>query len=290
MKKVNFIKISLVAFIIGSIFFASCNNEDDNSNQTPKELVNNNHFLFKKLNDFNTDFKLGTTTSRSRNKIDWKHFWHVVGADIYGAGGGFVHGTVDILSGHGDINHLIHTTVYTSAIGSYNAGYIAAPDLRPVEVHYGKLNIKIPYEYTAFSNIGIDHNNVIHKYFYNKGDIKEFYQNLDLESISLLNSKDFKKTCKVIKEASIEYASNGFDYKLLSQRLLDEKLSTENIKTVTDMFISTLFECNSPEDLETLVNFYIEAIDKSGLKSLEKKALIVSFIVASESPFYLAGD
>jgi hypothetical protein len=39
MKKINFLKISLVALIIGSIFFLSCNNEDENSNQSSQKPI-----------------------------------------------------------------------------------------------------------------------------------------------------------------------------------------------------------------------------------------------------------
>jgi hypothetical protein len=292
MKKINFLKISLAALIIGSIFFVSCNNEDENSNNQSNQIINNNNMLLKKLNDFNVDFESNANHSTYTSKIDWKQFFKIAGADIAGAAGGYVGGvlTVANVPENYELGYLYATTIGGAATASNAAGITIAPDINPHDVSYGKLNIKIPNEYTAFSNVGIDHNKAIHKYFYNKGDFKEFYQNLDPVSISLLNSKNFKDNCEFIRNVSIEYALNNFDYKLLTQRLFNEGLYTENMKNVTDLFLSAMFVCNNTSDLEEIINFYIYAVDKSGLKNEEKKALIVSFIVASESPFYLAGN
>lgn len=292
MKKVNFLKISLALLIIGSIFFVSCNNEDDNSNNQSNQIINNNNMLLKKLNDFNVDFESNASHSTHTKKIDWKRVFKIAGADIVGAAGGYIFGAITLfhVPEQFHVGYLCATSIYGAGQGSYAAGITNAPEINPRDVNYGKLNIKIPSEYAVFSNVGVEHNNVIHKYFYQKGDIKEYYQNLDPESISLLNSRAFNKNCEFIKDASIEYASNDFDYRLLTQRYLDEGLFTENMKNVTDLFLTSIFTCNDTSDLEIVINFYIKAVEESKLKSDEKKALISSFIVASESPFYLAGN
>lgn len=69
--------------------------------------------------------------------------------------------------------------------------------------------------------------------------------------------------------------------------MLDKNYYTKNMKEVTDLFLEKYFNCSNVNEIEITINFYIDEVSKSNLLEIEKQALIASFIVASQSPFYL---
>lgn len=90
----------------------------------------------------------------------------------------------------------------------------------------------------------------------------------------------------IINNLSVEYVRNDFNFHQFTQELVSHKLFTSNMKTVMDLFLEEYTSTANPSEIEPIINFYINEVANSEMTELEKKALISSFMVASESPFY----
>ncbi|MDB5196755.1 MAG: hypothetical protein JWP88_1126 [Flaviaesturariibacter sp.] len=59
------------------------------------------------------------------------------------------------------------------------------------------------------------------------------------------------------------------------------------MKNVYDLFMANYTAVIEKGEIESSINYYISEVEHSTLTNVEKEALIASFIVASQSPFYL---
>lgn len=292
--------ISSLSVVLLSVFFViSCSKEENiEKNQ---EVLNSK--LLNELSNFNQTNSLNTNNTLSKAR-PCKGFWGclgyvsmVAGADIIGAGAGVtsVSGAAAALGvatgGTGAIVVMSGAGVVCGAGASYAAGRSYDPTYLNQTLNYGQLNIIVPEEFIEFSNVGIDHNKVIHNNFYNNTPIQNYYNsNFDIKQTEILNSSNFINTTQIVKNASVEYVRNNFDYKTFTQKMLNEKYFTINMKGVMDLFLEKYFTCKEDTDFQEVINYYIDVISNSELKKLEKQALIASFMVASESPFYFYND
>jgi hypothetical protein len=251
--------------------------------------------------------------------VDCEGFWDclghvtaVAGADIAGAGAGVVGvagsatalniatggtaGTV-VLIGAGAISgagasYLAHKTIKAlvpakAAVGLVNANFSYIE--YNASYKFGNLDIVIPTSYRYLENVGKHHNMVIHNSFFNNEPLSSYYNylNLNLSQRQLFQSENFRKINNKIEQASIIFAENNFDYKEFTQTMVDKKLFTKNMKDVLDLFLTSYIGSTDFGKIERLINFYIIEVSNSQLNELEKQALITSFIVASQSPFYM---
>ena len=81
------------------------------------------------------------------------------------------------------------------------------------------------------------------------------------------------------------------DINNLTLSLKDKSLITDNIKNVLDTFFVIYNQSENNHNIEDIVNFYTQAVsDEDSLTDTEKEALIASFSVASESPYFWANQ
>lgn len=236
------------------------------------------------------------------SKANCSGFWDclgyaasIAGADIAGAAAGGVGvaelaGAVGVATGGtGAVVVIVGGAVITGAGASYAAGLESDPRFDRDNLSYGNLNIHVPAEFVELSNVGEDHNTVIHNYFVKSGNIDDYKKNLFTpEQLAVFNSSSFTNMTNSINDASRRYVQNDFDVKTLTSDLVNAKTITTNMKDVLDLFLDRYVRVGSFQEIESLVNFYISEVSRSqSLTKIEKQSLICSFLVASESPFYL---
>lgn len=280
--------LSIFTFAMLSIIFSSCSNDENRNIDNEK--------IFKNLENFNST----TINQNLSSKKKCSGFWdclgyvsQVAGADIIGAGTGVVvvkeaaaaFGAVS--GGTGAVVVMAGAGVVCGAGASYAAARTADPNYIKTNIEFGNLNLKIPTEYSGFQNIGIKHNNVIHNNFYYGEPIENFYSNYNVDENKILKSSIVLNANQILKLESTNYVNNNFDYKIFTQKMVDKNYYTINMKRVTDLFLEKYFSCTENIEIENTINFYINEVSNSNLLENEKQALIASFIVASQSPFYL---
>lgn len=81
--------------------------------------------------------------------------------------------------------------------------------------------------------------------------------------------------------------AENLDFPSLTFTLVSEKAISQNVKEILDIFMEKYMTCGSPEDIQNIVNFYIEHIAGSSLEDDDKECLIAAIVIASESPFYM---
>ena len=117
--------------------------------------------------------------------------------------------------------------------------------------------------------------------------IENFYNNYDSKQKQILKSQLVLNANLKLQIASQDYVTNNFNYTMFTQKMVDEKFYTVNMKNVTDLFLESYFNCSENIEIENTINFYINEVSISNLLETEKQALIASFVVASQSPYYL---
>ncbi|WP_395043554.1 hypothetical protein [Flavobacterium sp.] len=280
--------MAIFTIIIAFSTFTSCSNDNNK--------INEEENLMRNLRTYNISNE-NSSFSTSKKCVG---FWNclgyvaqVAGADIIGAGTGVVvvkeaaAALGAVSGGTGAVVLMVGSGVICGAGASYAAARTADTDYTKPNVEYGNLQIEIPAEFSSFENIGIRHNNVIHNNFFNGESIENFYNTFTNEERHILKSELVINANEKLKLASANYVSSNFDYKTLTQKMVNEGYYTINMKLVSDLFLERYFECSENIDMENTINFYIDQVSKSNLTETEKQALIASFIVASQSPYYL---
>lgn len=295
MKKIKTAAVVILTLVLGFGSLLSCSNEETATTATPKKQSK----LISELAAYNQ-----TAQSTAFSKRKCSGFWgclgyvsQVAGADIIGAATGVVGVSQSAAAlgvatgGTGAVVVMAGAGVVCGGGASYAAARTYDPHYVKDNLEYGTQAIEVPEEFQGLSNVGINHNTVLHNNFFNGESLDSYYNaNFDIKQIELLKSDYMKEVNKEVTAASVDYAKNNFDYKGFTQRMVDQKYFTEDMKSVMGLFLEKYVTCKEDLELEETINYYIQAVSKSGLTTVEKQALIASFMVASESPFYFYKD
>lgn len=145
----------------------------------------------------------------------------------------------------------------------------------------------MPPKYSYLQNLGITHNEIIQSYYFANQPLSNYYNQLSENNKYFFNSTLYEKCRGNIQNYGVKYAQDGFNFPNYSSNLLKEGYISINVKEVLDLFMQEYIKCRQSSDIESIVNFYIDNVNKSDLLDTDKTALISGFMVASESPFYL---
>ena len=142
------------------------------------------------------------------------------------------------------------------------------------------LDVKYPIKYSYLSEVGKLHNIEVNNFFTKKHSNKS-------SSNDILNSVEFNDINNKIQLSVNNYVDNDFNIEKFTDDLLEKELIDEKMKLVYDIFFDIYNNSSNSKNIQDIVNFYIEAIANTNVLSEdEKRNLIISFSVASESPFY----
>lgn len=289
-------KIFRFILIFGFFFIVSCEkNPEDITN-----VIQHQSSLTTNLTQFNNKYK-----TNFNNDIQLRGFWKtlagvvaVAGADVIGAGAGIYAGKeIAALAGAATggtgaavvagVCGVLGAAGTSIAAGNQVFGLIYNPNsnnsFNPVE-YYENLAIQYPVEFSEFNNIGHNHNKKLFLYsttglLYNNNNEIEQYLNSNSEWIEVTNK---------LEESILKYESQYENdiYKLIDD-LYNDSLISFKMKEVYYLFFNAYQVDLQENDLINLINYYITSISSSNELSItEKRALISSFSVASESPFW----
>ena len=307
------VNAKLSVLLITCLMLFSCSSRDIENDADENSKV---EFL-NKLENFNVNYQLNVidkqekSSSRFKKKCGW---WCklgnaavIAGADIVGAGAGAASVQV-IAAGVGAATAGTGYAIVTgaAAIISGAGASIAAADAQTQsdEDHtdegndgklaekssktFGKkmiienLNIEYPSRFYNLKNIGKLHNEEVNNFYNNKKSKLAKTKGNDI-----LDSEEFIKINYEIKNSIKKYVSNDFNIDELTSELLRKKLISENMSLVFDKFFRIYNNSKKGKNIQDIVNFYINSIANTDvLSNSDKAALISSFSVASESPFY----
>lgn len=252
--------------------------------------------VMNKLSAYNENSTSKTLIATAERKW-WQavlDFCFVAGADIAGAYGG-------VQASSGAIAAIGLSTAGTGAVivggisavvggaGASRGAYLALRTSQPLRIGFGNLNINIPNGYEYLANTGRTHNEVLHNYFFNTGDINQFYNSVltTPEQMQVIHHPILSEAKAQILESATSYANNGYSFESLSADLVSKNLMSRTGKSILDVFNQKYRRCDSPESMKGLINYYLSEIASSTLSSLEKRSVISALLVASESPFYM---
>lgn len=216
----------------------------------------------------------------------------VAGADVV-AGAGAASGVQSVAAGTGAATGgtgWVVVTVGAGVIGGAGASVATARAIDPKEekqeeAKSSEVIIELPSEFDGFSQAGIDHNIVVNNTLNGKSISNYYtYKGISQKYIDILESAEVNEIYSTLETVSVNYANNNFNYQTLTQDCVKFKLFNKNTKDVLDLFLEKYLTCSSYSEIETIVNFYTNEVSKSNLKYEEKSALIVGFMIASESP------
>ncbi len=217
----------------------------------------------------------------------------VAGADILGAATGVVavkEAGVALnvaTGGTAGTAVMVGAGVIVGAGASYTAARTYDSSYVKDSVRYGKLRITLPTNFIGFANNGIEHNNVIHNYFYSGVPLTGYYSQFSSDHQKLLTSTIVANAQNFVNQQSATYATNGFNYRTFSQSLVQNKNISANVKLIFDLFMDKYVTCQTNQEIEDTVNYYINQVNASvSLTATDKQALISGLMVASESPYY----
>lgn len=221
---------------------------------------------------------------------------YLTGADIIGAGAGIV-GSAGAAAavgvptaGTGAVVVLVGAGVVCGAGASYGAA-VSVDYMQPYDqgVVIGPLDLDLlPQEYYEFENIGIEHNKVIYNVYHLGNDVSTYYdeKNLSPEELEVVNHPIVINTQKALKILSTKYA-NDHNYKSFVDDLYNQDRLTLHVKEDLTAFLDDYFNAKDFNEVEQIINDYTaEVLNESNYTLTEKRALIGSFRVASQSPFY----
>lgn len=298
----------MTIFFCASLIF-SCTSEE---NTELNETAMNSDFM-QKLNTFNTDYqsKIGehphSSNGQNRCSDCWGGFLDflvVAGADIAGAGAVAaavkeIAAGVGVATGGTGAAVVVGVAAVVSGAGASVAASNALDERssnKSIYKNYIKsLNIKYPRQYDYLSNVGSLHNEQVFNILSNKVDKNKFSrsfgrntENSDFELIS--QTQEWQDVISEVENSSTLYSIDN-DINNLTLSLKDKSLITDNIKNVLDTFFVIYNQSENNHNIEDIVNFYTQAVsDEDSLTDTEKEALIASFSVASESPYFWANQ
>ena len=310
MKKLNVNVLVILALFTTSSIFYSCSRdiENDAIERSKVEFLNELEF-------FNSNYQLNIIDKQkkqslhAKKKCNWwcklKNVLVVASYDIIGAGAGaaavqvvaaglgvatggtgyaIVTGAAAIITGAGASIDAANSLEHMQLNEDDTGGPIAAKSSKT----FGKkmitenLDIRYPPQFDNLKDIGKLHNEEVNT-FYNKKKSKL----AKIKGNNILDSKEFIKINNEIKSSVKKYVANDFNTDGLISELLNKNLVSENMALVFNKFFKIYNNSEKRENIQDIVNFYISAIANTNvLSDADKTALISSFSVASESPFY----
>jgi len=108
-----------------------------------------------------------------------------------------------------------------------------------------------------------------------------------VKKANILNSEKFIDINSEIQNSIKKYVSNGFNISELTSELLNKNLISKNMALVFNKFFKIYNNSEREVNIKEIINFYINSIASTTvLSNSDKVALISSFSIASESPFY----
>lgn len=288
--KSSFIAIAVFIFAAFSISSILISCSEDN-------LTISNGKLIDELESFNHSF----LDSKSPNEGDYIAFgfWDdlkkgiaIAGADLVGAGAG-VAAVKEIAlvagvstGGTGGAIVIIAGGVVGGASGSILASnqLNSTENFGTLQVHQN-LDINYPEKYMHFSNAGQQHNDMVVEMNNNQiGSI--LIENEDLHN-GLIDDVNFSPIIEKINNISSQYAKRDYQVEFLLNETYSQGLITKAMKDVFSHFFYAYNQITEIEEFKKIIDFYILTVANSNeLNETEKEALIISFSVAAESPFF----
>lgn len=298
-------KIMTILFC-ASILLSCSNEENVELNENLKTE------FFNELKSFNTDYQINIIDKQIKNenlalKEDCGFLCTlakvvvVAGADLAGAAVGVK--AVAVIAG-GTAGTGVGTplaaglVVGGAVVGGASASIIAGVKVSEAKSQktskksnnsFGKklfiknLDINYPLEFSYLKKTGELHNVELYNHF--NGFSRKNSKSAEFESME--ETKEWKETITKTEKIINNYVSNNFNTDNLTKSLFDEGLISEDIQNVLNIFYDIYNNIENSDNVKDINNFYINAISNSKVLSKEDKtALIVSFSVASESPFY----
>lgn len=277
--------------IIG-VIISGCSKQHTETNTSQANTLE----LLNKLSTFNKSrASLNGNTLRGGCSGFWGCLGKVLavaGADIAGAAAGIVGvkeaaGAVGIATGGtGAVVVMATAGAITGAGASYTAAFTAVADT-PNAHKLGNLTIDAQ-QFNYLANTGIEHNFVIYDHFYNGGTLQEYYNTKGLSDLEkrAIESNLMRDVATKVNSASEEYTLSNFDFRKLSQRLVNDGLVNPEIKNVLDLFMDAYVVCDSEQAVGEVISYYMTEVVNSGLSSDDKEVLVGSLFVASQSPFF----
>lgn len=309
MTKLKLSILTVLTLIITSSLFYSCSNEDSVG------IENEKVDFLNELKAFNTNYQL-TVIDVQENPIllskgdDDCGFWCglanvvvVAGADLAGAAAGVeavatIAGAITAASGGtgapAGAAVVVGGAVVGAAAGSILAGREIINSERSTTNYkkndfFGKklfiknLNINYPTDYSFLKKVGKLHNLEI--YTHNNGLSQRNTEISDFETVK--NTEEWKIFIKKIENITQTYVNNNFNTTELTKLLFNDGLISKDIENVLNVFYNIYNNIQIDQNVQDIVNFYINAISNSTVLSYKDKvALISAFSVASESPYF----
>jgi hypothetical protein len=306
--KINILQIFILLFTVSTLI-TSCSNEE-NTELDDNQL--NSEFL-QKMNNFNSEYqpKIGTHThdndGLNRCSDCWGGFLDflaVAGADIVGAGAGAVAvkeiaAGVGIATGGTGAAVVVVAAAVVAGAGASVAASNALNQRTSSGFNYKNyvksLNILYPQNYNYLSNVGSLHNEQVFNILNNGMSQSKFNcsfaRNSETSDFDLISqTQEWQNVIKEVK-SSVDLYSSENDINNLTLSLKGKSLISGNIKTVLDSFFEIYNQSENSHNIQDIVNFYVQAVsNETSLSETEKEALIASFSVATESPYFWANQ
>ena len=287
--------IALISFIG---ILCSCNKDESTQNFSYESERNN---FIEELTSFNTSYaRIIDSTYSALAATSTKGWWdnvvdavtdalHVAAADIIGGGTAFGFAQeMAIIAGlaTGGTGYAVVVSAATALGAAHSSSEqidkLSANPPEKVQMHTGNLNIQYPTKYISLSNTGKLHNEYAVAIYNNTLDPIHISDTL---TIKLLEDKEFETVRLQINDYFRNYDGTLDNLFLIIDNLKRDKFITENMATVYKLFFNIYGKSITLENLEDIINKYIDSIASATfLTEDEKSALISSFSVASESP------
>ena len=307
-----------------SIFiFAIAMNSCDNDNilsSSPKETQMEEQHLLVDLQNYNKDL---LTRAETRGAGDWiLKTCAIAGADIIGAwGGAQIGGTIGSVGGSvgtivgGSIISLvcgtgasylaykgcsivkpgINTGPITSEIAYIDPGYIylatlnISPEDRLNEIREANISTTFPEGFEGIERIGIDHNLALEGLFMEDSANNDHTQPnpVDSATLNFFNSPEFIIQYQALQN-QILTAMTEIENLDIEQYFSDSdnqniSLTAQNVMTLF-MELYTQYPAGL-EDIDQIVNFYLQKIDNTNALTMDEKEILYSGLaVAAYSP------
>ena len=260
----------------------------------PKQVICQTSNVASEISMFNVKENESSLTTLNERKW-WQtllNVFTVVSADVAGVAAG-VYGTialagyVGLATGGVGVGVVAGIAGVIGGAGASNGAYQGLNRGASSQVNYGNLNIVLPKNYSFYSLIGKQHNEVLHNNFFLGESLSNYYVPLlNEEQIKIIESNEVTEMFDFLKDLGFKYSQNGLDFQYLTNELINKKLMTSVGKEILTVFFEKYRNCASPKDMENLINYSIERVSNSSLDESEKLSLIAAFMVSSESPFY----
>lgn len=216
----------------------------------------------------------------------------VVAADIGGAyagAAGTIHvaGAIGLATGGVGVGIVAGVSAIIGGAGASNGAYHSVFRGPANQVNYGNFTINLPREFMIYSQIGRQHNEVLHNNYFLGQNLSDYYNPLlDDQQRAIIDRPEIQENFRFLAQLGSNYIQNGSNFDYFTSELVSKNLMTTHGKTIMDSFIEKYKTCASPQDMESFINYSINEVYISNLDLKEKRSLIAAFIVAAESPFY----